>query len=215
MLAPPGRLRLDAKMPAMIDPRPVTLEGHGVRLEPLLVSHVEALAAAAADGELWKLWYVSTAALAPGKQQGYVDAALAGQRNGDMLPWVVRERESGAIIGSTRYHDIVRDADRVEVGYTFYAKRWQRTHVNTACKLLVFEHAFDALGCKVVGLRVDNLNLTSQQAVEALGAKQDGVIRHHQARSDGSARDTHMYSILAAEWPDVRRRLELRLARHA
>jgi N-acetyltransferase len=197
----------------MIDPRPVTIEGHGVRLEPMTLAHGTDLAAAAADGELWKLWYVATAGLAPGQERAYVEAALEGQRAGHMIAWVVRELTGGAIVGSTRYHDIVREIDRVEIGYTFYAQRWQRTHVNTACKLLLLGHAFDALGCQVVGLRVDNLNLISQKAVEALGAKKDGVIRHYQARRDGSARDTHMYSILAAEWPDVRRRLERRLER--
>jgi RimJ/RimL family protein N-acetyltransferase len=169
--------------------------------------------AAAADGEVWKLWYVSAADLAPGKDFVFVDAALKGQHAGTMLPWVVRECATGAIIGSTRYHDIVREIDRVEIGYTFYAERWQRTHVNTACKLLLLRHAFDTLACKVVGFRVDNLNERSQKAVEALGAKRDGVIRHFQARRDGSARDTYMYSILAAEWPDVRRHLESRLER--
>ena len=132
-----------------------------------------------------------------------------------MLPWAVRELGTGAIIGSTRYHDIVADIDRVEIGYTFYAKRWQRTHVNTACKLLLFTHAFEALGCRVVGLRTDNFNFASQRAIERLGAKKDGVIRHHNARRDGTVRDTVIYSILAHEWPDVRRHLELRLNRPA
>ena len=199
----------------MIGPQPVTLEGHGVRLEPLERSHAVALASAAADGELWKLWYVATVDLAPGLEGGYVAAALDGQRAGHMVPWVVRELTTGAIVGSTRYHDIVREIDRVEIGYTFYAQRWQRTHVNTACKLLLLGHAFETLGCQVVGFRVDNLNLPSQQAVAALGAKRDGVLRHFQARRDGSARDTHIYSLLAAEWPDVKRRLEDRLRRNA
>jgi RimJ/RimL family protein N-acetyltransferase len=198
----------------VINPRPVTLECHGVRLEPLAASHAGALEAAAADGELWNLWYVAVADLAPGKGQGYVDAALAGQQAGHMLPWVVRELSTGAIVGSTRYHDIVPAIDRVEIGYTFYAQRWQRTHVNTTCKLLLLEHAFETLGCAVVGFRVDDLNLTSQAAVAAIGAQRDGVIRHFQARRDGSARDTHMFSILAGEWPGVRDRLETRLRRH-
>jgi RimJ/RimL family protein N-acetyltransferase len=132
-----------------------------------------------------------------------------------MLPWAVRDVASGAIIGSTRYHDIVPEIDRVEIGYTWYAQSRQRTHVNTTCKLLLLRHAFDTLGCKVVGLRTDTFNFRSQRAIEALGAKKDGVIRHWGTRRDGTARDTVMYSILAAEWPDVRRHLELRLARHA
>ena len=125
-----------------------------------------------------------------------------------------RARRAATIVGSTRYHDIVAAIDRVEIGYTWYAKRWQRSHVNTACKLLLLGHAFDTLGCKVVGLRTDNFNFASQRAIEALGAKKDGVIRHHRARRDGTVRDTVMYSILAAEWPDVKRHLEWRLARH-
>lgn len=197
----------------MIDPQPLVLEGHGVRLEPIDRSHAPALSAAAADGELWKLWYVSTAGLAPGREAAYVDAALAAQATGDQVVWVVRELTSGLTVGSTRFHDIVRPIDRVEIGYTFYAARWQRTHVNTACKRLLLGHAFDTLGCAVVGFRVDNLNERSQQAVLALGARRDGILRHFQARADGSARDVHLFSILAAEWPDVRRRLEARLAR--
>jgi len=132
-----------------------------------------------------------------------------------MLLWAVRDLASGTVIGSTRYHDIVRGIDRVEIGHTWYAQSRQRTHVNTTCKLLLLAHAFDTLGCKVVGLRTDNFNFRSQRAIAALGAKQDGVIRHYGLRRDGSVRDVVMYSILAAEWPDVRRHLELRLARHA
>jgi RimJ/RimL family protein N-acetyltransferase len=131
-----------------------------------------------------------------------------------MLPWAVRELVSGEVIGSTRYHDIVAAIGRVEIGYTWYAKRWQRSHVNTACKLLLLRHAFETLGCRVVGLRTDNFNFASQRAIEALGAKKDGVIRHHQPRRDGTVRDSVMYSILRPEWPDVRRHLEFRLARH-
>lgn len=130
-----------------------------------------------------------------------------------MLPWAVRELRSGFVIGSTRYHDIRRDVDRVEIGYTWYAVRWQRTHVNTVCKLLLLEHAFDTLGCQVVGLRTDHLNVASQRAIERLGAKKDGVIRHERRRRDGSVRDTVMYSILAADWPAVKAGLEDRLAR--
>jgi RimJ/RimL family protein N-acetyltransferase len=197
----------------MIKPHPVTLEGHGVRLEPLAREHRDGLAAAGADGKLWQLWF--TAVPEPEHTHGYISTALAGQEAGHMLPWAVRELPSGAIVGSTRYHDIVAAIDRVEIGYTWYAKRWQRSHVNTVCKLLLLQHAFESLGCRVVGLRTDNFNFTSQRAIEALGAKKDGVIRHHHARRDGTARDTVMYSILASEWPDVRRHLELRLARHA
>jgi RimJ/RimL family protein N-acetyltransferase len=147
------------------------------------------------------------------RMDGYIADALKAQREGHMLPWVVRDLTSGEIIGSTRYHDIVAKIDRVEIGYTWYAESRQRTHVNTTCKLLL-SHAFDTLGCKVVGLRTDGFNFRSQRAIEALGAKKDGVIRHHGARKDGSPRDTVMYSILAHEWPDARRHLESRLRRH-
>jgi len=196
----------------VIAPKPVSLEGHGVRLEPLERKHEQGLEAAARDGKLWQLWYTSVPA--PGETQAYIDAALQGQKDGQMLPWVVRDASSGEIVGSTRYHDIVAAADRVEIGYTWYAKRFQRSHVNTACKLLLFTHGFESVKCKVVGLRTDNFNFASQRAIEALGAKKDGVIRHHWPRRDGTVRDTVMYSVLAAEWPDLKRHLELRLKRH-
>jgi RimJ/RimL family protein N-acetyltransferase len=196
----------------VIHPKPVTLEGLGVRLEPLSSEHAEALGAAASDGRLWELWFTSVPE--PTGVAAYITKALEGQAQGHMLPWVVRDVESGEVAGTTRYHDIVSEIDRVEIGWTWYGKRWQRTRVNTVCKLLLFEHAFETLGCKVVGLRTDNFNFASQRAIEALGAKKDGVLRHHQARRDGTVRDSMMYSVLAAEWPDVRRHLQLRLARH-
>jgi RimJ/RimL family protein N-acetyltransferase len=196
----------------VIAPQSVTLEGHGVRLEPLNSSHHDGLAAAAADGKLWELWF--TTVPAPGETAAYIGSALEGQKAGHMLPWAVIETKSGAIVGSTRYHDIITAADRVEIGYTWYAKRWQRSHVNTACKLLLLTHAFETLKCKVVGLRTDNFNFASQRAIEALGAKKDGVIRHHWPRRNGSVRDTVMYSVLAAEWPDVKLHLQTRLKNH-
>jgi len=196
----------------MIEPRPVVLEGHGIRLEPLAEEHSDRLAAAASDGRLWEFWFI---AVPPPEGMGtYVADALAGQRDGHMLPWVVRDVPSGAIIGSTRYHDIAPAIERVEIGHTWYGQSRQRTHVNTTCKLLLLTHAFEKLGCKVVGLRTDNFNFRSQRAIEALGAKKDGVIRHFGSRRDGSVRDVVMYSILAGEWPDVKRYLELRLRRH-
>lgn len=184
-----------------------------MRLEPLSPAHEAALAEAAADGELWQLWFTSVPA--PGETARYIEAALEGQAAGHMLPWAVRDLATGLIAGTTRYHDIVAPVDRVEIGWTWYAARWQRSHVNTACKLLLMAHAFDTLGCAVVGLRTDIFNTRSQQAIEALGAQRDGVLRHFMARRDGSGRDTVMYSILRAEWPAVRARLEGRLARHS
>jgi RimJ/RimL family protein N-acetyltransferase len=197
----------------MIHPEPVALEGYGIRLEPLSVDHADALAGAVADGELWTLWFTSVPE--PAQTRTYIDDALKGQREGHMLPWAVRELATGTIVGSTRYHDIVPAIDRVEIGYTWYAKRYQKSNVNTTCKLLLLSHAFDSLGCKVVGLRTDNFNFGSQKAIEGLGAKKDGVIRHHQARKDGTVRDTHIYSILTTEWPDVKRHLGLRLVRNS
>jgi RimJ/RimL family protein N-acetyltransferase len=194
----------------MIQLEPVTLERNGIRLEPLSAKHSDEVVRAAADGELWNLWF--TGVPRPEETQQWIDTALAGQAKGHMLAWVVRNLASGEVVGSTRYHDILPAVDRVEIGYTFYAKSQQRTRLNTTCKLMLLEHAFDAVGCKVVGLRTDNFNFKSQRAIEAIGAKKDGVLRHHQPRRDGSPRDTVMYSILLSEWPDVRRHLELRLA---
>lgn len=197
----------------MINPSPTNLEGRGVSLEPLTFEHRHELANAAADGKLWELWFTSVPE--PDQTDAYIDAALSQQKKGSMLPWAVRDLKSGSIVGSTRFHDIKAEVDRVEIGYTWYGASWQRSHVNTVCKLLLLEHAFDTLGCKVVGFQVDSFNFRSQRAVEALGAKRDGVIRHHALRRDGTVRDTVMYSILVNEWPTVRRHLELRLTRNA
>jgi N-acetyltransferase len=196
----------------VIAPKPVTLEQGGIRLEPLSPEHHDDLIKAASDGELWKLWFTSVPE--PGATANYIRDAIKGQADGHMLPWAVRDLSDNAIVGTTRYHDIVPAIDRVEIGWTWYAQRCQRSHVNTTCKLMLLEHAFETLGCAVVGLRTDNFNFRSQRAIEALGAKKDGVLRHHQARRDGSARDSVMYSILKTEWPDVKRHLELRLFRN-
>jgi N-acetyltransferase len=195
----------------MIVLNPVQLEGFGIRLEPLAPLHREGLASAAADGRLWELWYTSVPK--PEESDGYIADALEGQRAGHMLPWAVREMGTGAIAGSTRFHDIAASIDRVEIGYTWYGAQWQRTHLNTACKLLLLTHAFEELGCKVVGFRTDNFNFGSQRAISAIGAHKDGVIRHHQARRDGTVRDSVMYSVLATEWPDVKRHLTARVTR--
>lgn len=196
----------------MINIYPITLEGYAIRLEPLSYEHQDGLARAAADGNLWELWYTSVPK--PDQTHTYIGKALAGQKAGHMLPWAVRDLSNNMIIGSTRYHDIVIELDRVEIGFTWYGRSWQHTHVNTGCKLLLLSHAFDKLGCKVVGLRTDTFNLASQRAIEALGAKKDGIIRHHQIRQNGTVRDSVIYSILVNEWPDVKRHLELRLTRH-
>jgi RimJ/RimL family protein N-acetyltransferase len=196
----------------VIHPKPATLEGHGVRLEPLSREHEKGLVEAAKDGKLWELFFTSVPE--PEKTRAYIDTALQGQKEGHMLPWAVRDLKTNAIVGSTRYHDIIPAADRVEIGWTWYAQRCQRTHVNTACKLLLFTYAFEEIKCKVVGLRTDNFNWQSQRAIERLGAKKDGVIRHHWPRRDGTVRDSVMYSVIVSEWPDVKRHLEFRLKRN-
>ena len=197
----------------MITLTPTMLEGHGIRLEPLGPEHADALAAAASDGKLWELWF--TVVPSPDTVGQYIADALTGQTAGTMLPWAVRELSSGNIIGSTRYHDIVPAIDRVEIGYTWYAASRQRSNVNTTCKLLLLTHGFDTLGCGVMGFRTDAFNFRSQQAIERLGAKRDGTLRRFGTRADGSVRDIVMYSILPHEWPDVKRNLTARLARHA
>lgn len=195
----------------MRTPEPVTLFGRHVRLEPMHAEHEAGLQEAAADGELWTLRVTSVPE--PEQTALYIANALMGRQDGTMLPFVVRANATGRVVGSTRYHDIVPSVDRVEIGYTWYAKSVQRTAVNTECKLLLLTHAFETLGCAVVGLRTDNFNFASQRAIERLGAKKDGVIRHHFRRRDGTVRDTVMYSILAGEWPEVKAQLHWQLER--
>ena len=192
---------------------PPLLADARVRLEPLAPAHAPALETAAADGRLWELFY--TAVPAPGEAAAYVDTALRGQAEGRMLAFAVREIASDTIIGSTRYCNIDADLPRLEIGYTWYAARWQRTHVNTACKRLLLAHAFEVMDCVAVELRTDVLNRASQRAIERLGAQRDGVLRQHQRRRDVSLRDTVVYSVTAAEWPALRKLLDLRLARAA
>ncbi|MFN2460496.1 MAG: GNAT family N-acetyltransferase [Candidatus Velthaea sp.] len=193
----------------MREPEPCTLATARVRLETMLPQHAAALEAAAGDGELWKLRVTSVPA--PGETAAYVAAALQGYADGHMLPFVVRELGGGRIVGSTRYHDIVRSVERLEIGYTWYARSWQRTHVNTSCKLLMLAHAFETLGAKLVAWRTDNENAASRHAIERLGARKDGVLRHHALRRDGTVRDTVMYSLALDEWPAVKMRLRDRL----
>jgi RimJ/RimL family protein N-acetyltransferase len=189
---------------------PVTLVARGVRLEPLTAGHEDGLRGAAADGELWRLRLTSVPE--PDDTAAYIATALEGRSAGHRFPFAVIDESSGAVIGSTSYHDIVEPIRRVEIGYTWYAKRFQRTHVNTTCKYLLLEHAFETLDCNVVGWRVDNFNFASQRAVERLGAKKDGVIRGHARRRDGTIRDTVMYSVTRGEWPEVRAHLQSLLA---
>lgn len=192
----------------MITVAPVILRLNGVRLEALAPAHADGLRAAAADGELWTLRVTSVPQ--PQDTEQYIATALA---TANRLAFAVIDEATDTVIGSTSYHDIVPAIDRVEIGYTWYAKRFQRSHVNTTCKRLLIGHGFDTLGCALVGLRTDGLNVASQAAIERLGAAKDGVLRHHGLRPDGSVRDTVMYSITRAEWPAMRARLDERLAR--
>jgi RimJ/RimL family protein N-acetyltransferase len=192
---------------------PTRLEDSHVTLEPLLLEHAPALEAAAADGELWKLWF--TSAPPPGQAATYVATALEMQAKGQHLPFAVREKSSGEIVGTTRYYDIDPALPRVAIGYTWYARRWQKSHLNSACKRLLLKHAFESLDCVAVEFHTDHRNLDSQRAIERLGAHKDGTLRAHKRRPDGSLRDTVCYSIIASEWPDVNRWLGMRLERLA
>ena len=192
---------------------PTRLHDEHVVLEPLGLDHVPALEAAAADGELWNLWFTSVPP--PGHARDYVEKALQGQASGLMLPFAVRETSSGEIVGTTRYYDFVAELPRVAIGYTWYAKRWQKSHVNTACKRLLLQHAFESLDCAAVEIHTDSRNLDSQRAIERLGARREGVLRAHKRRPDGSLRDTVCFSVIASEWPDVDRWLDMRLHRLA
>jgi RimJ/RimL family protein N-acetyltransferase len=192
---------------------PIRLHDEYVVLEPLSLDHVPALEAAAADGELWNLQVTSVPA--PGQAGDYVARALQGQAEGHMLPFAIRESGSGEIVGSTRYYEIDAALPRLAIGYTWYAKRWQKSHLNTACKRLLLEHAFEALGCVAVAFHTDELNEDSQRAIERLGAQREGVLRAHRRRVDGSLRNTVCFSILAGEWPNVSNWLEMRLSRLA
>jgi RimJ/RimL family protein N-acetyltransferase len=190
---------------------PTRLQDDHVVLEPMSLDHVPALEAAAADGALWNLWF--TGVPAPGETQTYVEKGLRGQAEGLMLPFAIREKSSGEIVGTTRYYDIVPELPRLAIGYTWYAKRWQKSHLNTACKRLLLQHAFEVVGCVAVEFHTDLRNLDSQRAIERLGARREGVLRAHKRRRDGSLRDTVCYSVLATEWADVNRWLDLRLGR--
>ncbi|WP_332776702.1 GNAT family N-acetyltransferase [Polaromonas sp.] len=191
---------------------PVTLQGHGLRLVPLELAHEAGLRAAAADGELWKLRVTSVPE--PALTRAYIETALAARQAEKCFAFAVTDAQSGEVLGSTSYHDILPAVKRLEIGYTWYAQRCQRTHVNTSCKLLMMTHAFETLGCHVVGWRTDNFNYASQRAIERLGAKKDGVIRGHALRRDGTIRDTVMYSMRSGEWPEAKAQLLYLLGRH-
>jgi N-acetyltransferase len=184
---------------------PVTLNDRNVRLEPLSLAHEAGLRAAAADGALWNIRV--TFVPEPEHTRKYIEEALAMREAGNRFAFAVVEASTGKVLGSTSYHDILPAVNRVEIGYTWYAASVQRTHVNSTAKLLLMTHAFEALGCNVVGWRTDNFNYASQAAIERLGAKKDGIIRGHALRRDGTIRDTVMYSLRSGEWPEVKAQL--------
>ena len=184
---------------------PVILSERGIQLVPLALEHEDGLRAAAMDGELWRLRVTSVPE--PDQARRYIEDALVMREAGHRLAFAVLDAASGTVLGSSSYHDILPAVKRVEIGYTWYAARCQRTHVNTTCKLLLMGHAFNTLGCHVVGWRTDNFNYASQRGIERLGAHRDGVIRGHALRRDGTIRDTVMYSMRAGEWPEARAQL--------
>ncbi|MGP1665355.1 MAG: GNAT family N-acetyltransferase [Rhodanobacter sp.] len=192
---------------------PIQLQDEYVSLEPLSLDHVPALETAAADGELWNL--VVTSVPAPGHMHDYVERALRGLADGHMLPFAVREKSTGEIVGCTRYYEIDTALPRLAIGYTWYAKRWQKTHLNTACKALLLEHAFETLDCVAVAFHTDETNEASERAIERLGAQREGTLRAHKRRADGSLRNTLCFSVLAEEWPNVANWLGMRLGRLA
>lgn len=184
---------------------PVTLSMRGITLEPLALRHEEGLRAAAADGELWKLRITSVPE--PGQTRQYIEDALAARAAGHRFAFAVLDTATGTVLGTTSFHDIVPAIRRLEIGWTWYARRVQRSHVNSSCKLLLMTHAFEALHCHVVGWRTDNFNFASQAAIERLGARKDGVLRGHALRRDGTIRDTVMYSMRSGEWPEAKAQL--------
>ena len=192
--------------------QPVTLSAHGVTLVPLSLAHESGLQAAAADGRLWELRVTSVPE--PEHTRRYIEDALAMREAGHRFAFAVTDSHSGRVLGCTSFHDIVPAVRRVEIGWTWYAQSCQRTHVNTVCKLLLMGHAFDSLGCLVVGWRTDNYNFASQRAIERLGARKDGVLRGHALRRDGTVRDTVMYSMRNGEWPEAKAQLLDLLRQH-
>ena len=192
---------------------PITLRDRGVRLEPLALAHEAGLREAAADGELWTLRITSVPE--PQDTRAYIESALKMREDGSRFAFAVIDEATGRVLGSTSYHDILSAVRRVEIGYTWYARSVQRSHVNTTAKLLMMGHAFDTLQCHVVGWRTDNFNFASQRAIERLGAKKDGVLRGHALRRDGTIRDTVMYSMRSGEWPEAQAQLLYLLKRHA
>ncbi|MGB4361754.1 MAG: GNAT family N-acetyltransferase [Rhodoferax sp.] len=190
---------------------PVTLEENGITLTPLTLAHEDGLRRAAADGDLWNIRVTSVPE--PENTRKYIEDALAMREAGNRFAFAVTETATGKVLGSSSFHDILPAVRRVEIGYTWYARSVQRSHVNSTCKLLMMTHAFEVLGCHVVGWRTDNFNFASQAAIERLGGRKDGVLRGHALRRDGTIRDTVMYSMRSGEWPEARAQLQYLLDR--
>jgi N-acetyltransferase len=184
---------------------PITLSQRGVRLEPLALAHEDGLRQAAMDGELWQLRITSVPE--PENTRKYIEDALKMREDGNRFAFAVIDESTGKVLGSSSYHDILPAVKRIEIGYTWYAKSVQRSHVNSTCKLMLMTHAFETLQCNVVGWRTDNFNYASQKAIERLGAQKDGTIRGHALRRDGTIRDTVMYSMRAGEWAEAKAQL--------
>jgi len=191
---------------------PTTLEGPHARLEPLSRDHTDGLIEAVKDGELWKLWYTSIPA--PETMDAEIARRLGLQAAGSMLPFVVTDA-GGKIAGMTTYMNVDAANRRVEIGSTWYAKRVQRTPLNTQCKLLLLTHAFERLNCIAVEFRTHFFNHQSRRGIERLGAKQDGILRSHQVAPNGTLRDTVVYSIIASEWPTVKAHLTYQMSERA
>lgn len=188
---------------------PVTLQGRHVRIEPMAEEHLAGLLAAAADGELWKLWYTSVPD--PQSMPTWIADALEQRRQSGAMPFVIRRLDTAEVVGATRYFNVAAANRRLEIGHTFYGRSVQRTAINTEAKLLLLAHAFEKLDCVGVELRTHFMNHASRRAIERIGAKLDGVLRSHQVMPDGSLRDTCVYSIISHEWPAVRNNLAFRL----
>lgn len=188
------------------------LRGRRVSLEPMQAAHADGLRAAAADGELWKLWWTNVPE--PGQVEAWLDAALAKQATGEQFAFTVRDA-GGRIVGSTRFYEMLPATPRLCIGYTWYARSVQRTGLNTEAKQLLLGHAFEAMGCASVGFHTSTENSASRAAIARLGAAEEGILRAHLRHRDGSLRDTVCFSILATEWPAVKAGLDAKLAAHA
>ena len=200
-------------MTQLMNIEPITLEGTYVRLEPLSLSHHEALSHVGLDEDLWR--WIPTQVRTPEEMKTYIQLALDEQARGVSLPFAIIDKTSGRAIGSTRYGNIDRAHRRVEIGWTWIARQWQRTAVNTECKYLLFRHAFETLGCIRVELKTDSLNERSRAAILRIGAKQEGIFRNHMITSSGRLRHSAYFSVIDAEWPAVKSNLEAKLNRNS